>query len=94
MTAHVLTLSCPDRPGIVAVAQGLFDLGANIVESAQFGDTVTSMFCLRTRFEAPADDAEAIATALRERAAHLGGNVKVRRVDHSATAAADGVEIR
>lgn len=39
VATHVLTLGCPDRPGIVAsIAQGLLQLGANIVESAQFGD--------------------------------------------------------
>jgi formyltetrahydrofolate deformylase len=80
---HVLTLSCPDRPGIVAVvAQGLVDVGANIVESAQFGDTYTSIFCLRIRFDAPAEDASEIAAELQRRTAHLDATLNVRRADH------------
>ena len=36
---HILTLSCPDRPGIVhAVSAFLLQQGANIVEAAQFND--------------------------------------------------------
>ena len=36
MNAHVLTLSCPDRPGIVrAVSTLLAEHGCNIVESHQ-----------------------------------------------------------
>ena len=35
----VLTLSCPDRPGIVAAVSGLLaGRGCNIIESQQFGD--------------------------------------------------------
>jgi formyltetrahydrofolate deformylase len=48
----LLTLSCPDRIGIVAaVAQFLVDQGCNIVESAQYGDLETGRFFLRTGFE-------------------------------------------
>ncbi|HRW17520.1 MAG TPA: formyltetrahydrofolate deformylase [Dermatophilaceae bacterium] len=51
----VLVLSCPDRPGIVAgVTRLLFDLGANIVESQQFGDPVGGRFFMRVAFDAPA----------------------------------------
>ncbi|NED50356.1 ACT domain-containing protein, partial [Micromonospora aurantiaca] len=39
MNEFVLTLSCPDRPGIVAAVSGLLaERGCNIVESQQFGD--------------------------------------------------------
>ena len=42
MAVHVLTLVCPDRPGIVAsISQGLVELDANILENAQFGDQPT-----------------------------------------------------
>jgi formyltetrahydrofolate deformylase len=44
----VLTLSCPDRPGIVrAVADFFFVHGCDIVESHQFGDADTAQFHLR-----------------------------------------------
>ncbi len=84
MTTHILTLTCPDRPGIVAsIAQGLLDLDANIVENAQFSDEATAMFCMRTRFDAPVEDAELIGAALAKRAADLDGRLVVRREDRT-----------
>ncbi|MDQ1292973.1 MAG: formyltetrahydrofolate deformylase [Actinomycetota bacterium] len=48
MTSHVLTLSCPDRPGIVhAVAGAIVESGGNITESQQFGDCGTGRFFMR-----------------------------------------------
>jgi formyltetrahydrofolate deformylase len=48
----VLTLSCPDRLGIVAdVARFLADHGGNILESAQHGDADNGRFFLRTKFD-------------------------------------------
>jgi formyltetrahydrofolate deformylase len=39
VSEYVLTLSCPDRPGIVAAVSGLLaERGCNILESQQFGD--------------------------------------------------------
>ncbi len=54
----VLTLSCPDRPGIVHAVSGfLVERGANIVESQQFGDRLSDRFFMRIAFvtEAAAD---------------------------------------
>ena len=48
----VLTLSCPDRIGIVAdVASALAESGCNILESAQHGDAGNGRFFMRTVFE-------------------------------------------
>ena len=50
-TAFILTLSCPDRPGIVAaVATALFEAGANITEAQQFEDAETGLFFMRVAF--------------------------------------------
>lgn len=50
----VLTLSCEDRPGIVAaVANSIASQGCNIVESAQYGDPETVRFFMRVSFAAP-----------------------------------------
>ena len=50
--SYVLTLSCPDRPGIVhAVAAFLVSQDCNIVESQQFGDRVGGAFFMRVHFE-------------------------------------------
>ena len=40
-TEYVLTLSCPDRVGIVhAVAAYLHQAGCNVLDSQQFGDRI------------------------------------------------------
>lgn len=58
--SHILNLSCPDQPGIVAaVAKSLFQSGFNIVESHQFGDPDSGQFFMRVAL-APAGDAVAI----------------------------------
>jgi formyltetrahydrofolate deformylase len=64
---YVLTLSCADRPGIVAaVTTELAALGANIAESNQFWDRQTGIFFMRLAFTAPAGiDRDGIERALR-----------------------------
>ncbi len=48
----VLTLACPDRPGIVhAVTTFLMAHGGNIMESQQFGDQQAGKFFMRIDFE-------------------------------------------
>ena len=47
----VLTLSCPDRRGIVhAVARAIADGGGNIIDSHQFGDPEERVFFMRVHF--------------------------------------------
>ena len=51
---RILTITCPDGPGIVAAVTGcLADHGANILAAAQFGDAMTNCFFQRIVFEAP-----------------------------------------
>ena len=48
---YILTLSCPDRRGIVArVSSFLLENGCNITESAQFCDPISQQFFMRTAF--------------------------------------------
>jgi formyltetrahydrofolate deformylase len=52
--AFILTLACPDRPGIVhAVTGALAGQGANITEAQQFNDAGTGLFFMRVAFDAP-----------------------------------------
>ncbi len=52
MTTGILTLSCPDRPGLVHAVSGyLVGVQANIVESAQFEDLSERRFFMRVRFD-------------------------------------------
>lgn len=61
-TEWILTLSCPDRPGIVhAVAGVLADLDGNITESQQFGDPASGLFFMRVQVEAAADRAQLVS---------------------------------
>ena len=49
--AYVLTLSCPDRPGIVHAVSGfLLERGGNIEEAAQYNDSDTGLFFMRVQF--------------------------------------------
>lgn len=63
MHRYILTLSCPDRPGIVhRVSGALLEVEGNILENAQFDDLQTGQFTLRTRFESPRSETEIVAT--------------------------------
>jgi formyltetrahydrofolate deformylase len=49
--AYILTLSCPDRTGIVHAVSGfLLDRGGNIEEAAQYSDQDTGLFFMRVQF--------------------------------------------
>ena len=52
---YILTLSCPDRAGIVhAVTGALLAHDGNITEAAQYDDPSTGLFFMRVRFASPA----------------------------------------
>ncbi|HOP19346.1 MAG TPA: formyltetrahydrofolate deformylase [Amphiplicatus sp.] len=62
-TPFILTLSCDDRPGIVANVTGLlFENGANILEAQQFDDVETGRFFMRVVFDLEkAEDGEKLS---------------------------------
>ncbi len=67
----VLTLSCPNRPGIVAaVSTALFEGGFNILDAQQFDDIETDNFFMRVAFNAAgaAVDAESFRPRFAETA--------------------------
>ena len=54
--AHILTLSCPDRIGIVAAVAGfLAERQGNILASAQLDDRLSDRFFMRVEFEIDAE---------------------------------------
>ena len=68
----ILTLSCPDRPGIVArVSTLLFEHGANIVDAQQFDDGETGRFFMRVVFTPGPGGADAVRPRLEALAADL-----------------------
>lgn len=53
---YILTLSCPDRTGIVFHVSGLlYEHGCNILDSQQFGDPETGRFFLRMHVDLPTE---------------------------------------
>ena len=59
---HTLTLSCADRPGIVAkVSAALFEGGFNVLEAQQFDDLETGNFFMRVAFNGAKDQADVTA---------------------------------
>ena len=72
---YILTLSCPDRPGIVHAVSGfLLERGGNIEEAAQYNDHGTGLFFMRVQFACPGADAR----ALREQLDALAGRFEMR----------------
>ncbi|MFI7455004.1 formyltetrahydrofolate deformylase [Nonomuraea sp. NPDC049714] len=79
-TEYVLTLSCPDRPGVVAAVAGLLaERGCNITESQQFGDREAQRFFMRVQFAAPQAEDE-IRAAFAALAPEFGMVFQVRDV--------------
>jgi formyltetrahydrofolate deformylase len=69
--AFYLTLSCANRPGIVAaVAACLFESGGNILEAQQFDDLATNRFFMRVAFDVDSGSADEVK--LRERFIPVG----------------------
>ena len=67
--AYILTLSCPDRRGLVHAVSGfLLEQGANIEEASQYNDSATGLFFMRVQF---ACEGTTLA-ALKEACAALG----------------------
>lgn len=70
--AFVITLSCPDRVGIVHAVTGLLlSKGGNIAEAAQYNDPSTGLFFMRVRFVIADTSGDGEAT-LREAFAPIG----------------------
>ena len=80
MQRFVLTLSCPDRTGIVAaVANFLLEHQFNIVDSAQFGDEANKLFFMRVCF-APSSDAQ--VEVIRQLFAPIGAHFAMQWAIH------------
>jgi formyltetrahydrofolate deformylase len=67
-----LTLSCPQRPGIVrAVSAFLFEQGCDIVEHQQFDDRIRGSLFLRTAFVSATEAPETLSAAFDQVAAEF-----------------------
>ncbi|MBM3607502.1 MAG: formyltetrahydrofolate deformylase [Alphaproteobacteria bacterium] len=93
---YILSLSCTDRPGIVAaVTAHLFENGCNILDAQQFDDTSSDRFFMRVVFAGAADAQEDLRRGfaavagkfqmnwqLRDRSAKKRAVILVSRFDH------------
>ncbi|MET3904677.1 formyltetrahydrofolate deformylase [Paenarthrobacter sp. 4246] len=68
---HVLTLDCPEGPGIVHAVSGfLLEHGCDIIDNKQFGDRAEGHFFMRVHFASDGD--ASTVDALREAFAPVG----------------------
>lgn len=75
----ILSLSCPDRPGLVARVAGLLAAnGGNIVDAQQFNDTLTDRFFMRVEFAPAALSVDAWRNAFAPLASELDMEWKLR----------------
>ena len=80
MQRYILTLSCPDRMGIVAaVSNFLLNKQCNIIDSAQFGDEDNQQFFMRVYF---ATDRDISAEELRTLFLDVATGFKMRWAIH------------
>jgi formyltetrahydrofolate deformylase len=81
----VLTLSCPDRPGIVhAISRLLLTHACTIVESQQFSDPAPDMFFMRvefTRFDGQPVDRALLEPAINEVAVQFAMSWRLHTTD-------------
>ena len=79
---HILSLSCPDQPGIVSRVTGLlFAVGGNIREAAQFEDQETGRFFMRVVFSLPERQADDLSARFATLADDYAMQWSVRRAD-------------
>ena len=76
----ILSLSCADRPGVVAgVSARLFDAGCNILEAHQFNDPDTALFFMRVQFAMTEEQTpEALTEGFKEIADKFGMSYSIR----------------
>ena len=89
--AYILTLSCPDRLGLVHTVSGfLLEQSANIEEAAQYNDQATGLFFMRVQFACAAHDLASLKAAFAALAEPLQMHQHLRHVDR---AGPDGPDI-
>lgn len=74
----IVTLQCPDQPGIVhAMTTAILSCNGNIVENQQFTDPATNIFVMRTRFGTD-QSLESATAALNKELSRFSPKLKIR----------------
>ncbi|GGH59985.1 formyltetrahydrofolate deformylase [Comamonas phosphati] len=80
--AYILTLSCPDRLGLVHAVSGfLLEHGGNIEEAAQHNDPGTGLFFMRVQFACPGTDVVTLKSAVADLAAQYQMQWRLHSLD-------------
>ncbi|GAB4211912.1 MAG: formyltetrahydrofolate deformylase [Rhodoferax sp.] len=80
---YTLTLSCPDRLGLVHAVSGfLLDHGGNIEEAAQYNDPSTGLFFMRVQFVCAAHDVDTLRARLSDFAAPYAMQWQLHALQH------------
>jgi formyltetrahydrofolate deformylase len=80
--SYILTLSCPDRIGIVHAVSGLLaDRGGNITDAAQYNDKSTGQFFMRVGFQLPAESFGQVQSAFDVLAEQMQMNLHLQSAD-------------
>ncbi|ROT40803.1 formyl transferase [Sodiomyces alkalinus F11] len=79
---HILTLSCPDKPGIVHAVTGVFAAqNINILDLQQFSDPVSERFFMRVHFgPTESESTDHLNAPFAELASHLKMDYTIRPV--------------
>jgi formyltetrahydrofolate deformylase len=79
---YILTLSCPDRTGIVHAVTGLLaERGGNITDAAQYNDKATGQFFMRVGFVLAPERADELHQAFGELAVQMQMKLELHRAD-------------
>jgi formyltetrahydrofolate deformylase len=79
---YILTLSCPDRTGIVHAVTGLLaERGGNITDAAQYNDKATGQFFMRVGFVLTPERADELHQAFGELAVQMQMKLELHRAD-------------
>ena len=76
---HILTLSCEDRPGLVAAVSGMLaENGGNITDAQQFNDSLTGRFFMRIVFDLDSGKVEGVRARMAALARNFAMTWKMR----------------
>jgi formyltetrahydrofolate deformylase len=80
--SYILTLSCPDRIGIVHAVSGLLaERGGNITDAAQYNDKSTGQFFMRVGFQLPNENISDVRGAFDTLATHMQMKLHLQSAD-------------
>jgi formyltetrahydrofolate deformylase len=79
MPSYVMSVQCSDGPGIVhAFSAALLEADGNILDNSQYGDPLTSEFCMRTTFDSPIADVDEVRRVLQPAVERFGARFTLR----------------